>query len=96
MIRTRASTHAPSAADARVRRWNDPPTPLCRAPEPTPPPPRGRAGDPHLRRDVRDRTPRPDALDHDQPAGRSQPGVSVGHERPPWTRGNLVLRVVSS
>src|SRR5699024_10529100 len=55
-------------------------------PEPPPPPPRGRAGDAHLRRDMRDGTPRLDALNHDQPAGRSQPGVSVGHEKPPCVR----------
>ena len=54
--------------------------------EPAPPPPRGRARDPHLRRDMRDRTPRLDALNHDQPAGWSQPGISVGHERPPCER----------
>ena len=33
--------------------------------------------------DMRDRTPRLDALNHDQPAGRSQPGISVRQERPP-------------
>ena len=57
-----------------------------RLPEPPPPPPRRRAGETHLRRDMRDRTPRLDALDHDQPAGRSQPGISVRQERPPCVR----------
>ena len=57
-----------------------------RLPEPPPPPPRRRARETHLRRDMRDRTPRLDALDHDQPAGRSQPGISVRQERPPCVR----------
>lgn len=30
---------------------------------------------------MRDRTPRSDALDHDQPAGRSQPGIGKQKER---------------
>src|SRR5690606_28540419 len=55
-------------------------------PESAPPAPRGRARDAHLCGHVRDRTPRLDALDHDQPAGRSQPGISVGHEKPPCVR----------
>ena len=54
--------------------------------EPAPPSPGRGTRDPHLRRDMRDRTPRSDALDHDQPASRSQPGISVRHERPPCDR----------
>ena len=54
--------------------------------ESSPPPPRSRARDAHLRRDMRDRTPRTNELNHDQPAGRSQPGITVRHERPPWVR----------
>jgi len=54
-------------------------------PEALPPPPRGGARDAHLRGHVRDRTTRGDALDHDEPAGRRQSGISVRHERPPWS-----------
>src|SRR4051812_7314241 len=55
-------------------------------PEPPPPPPSRGPRDAHLRRNVRDRTARLDALDHDQPAGRSQPGINVRQERPPCVR----------
>ena len=58
--------------------------------EPAPPPPRGRARDTHLRRDMRDRATSSDPPHHDQPAGRSQPGISVGHERPPLARAGFL------
>src|SRR5215207_4727579 len=50
---------------------------------PAPPLVGARPRDPHLGRHVGRRAAGSDAPNHDQPPGRSQAGISVGHERPP-------------
>src|SRR3954453_4371705 len=52
-------------------------------PPPAPPLVSARPGDTHLRGHVRRWAPGGDPLDQDQPPSRSQPSISVGHERPP-------------
>lgn len=77
---------APSEQDANGRRWNgrsDLPVPRHGTDATTAMPSRGRC--PSQPRHAQ-RHARLDALNHDQPAGRSQPGISVRHESPPCVR----------